>query len=430
VTAPSASAARLRLAGRGRAWLALSALIAAYVLAFVDRQAPSLLVEQLKRDLGLSDTRVSLILGPAFAVLLALAGVPLSRRIDSGRRMPLIALAVAFWSLMTAGGGLATGFADLAICRMGVGIGEAVLTPAAHSVIADSFPARRLGLALGLYGAGAFMGMGLAYTGGGLLLQAFSAASEPWRAVFVAIGAPGLLVAAWIALLPEPAHGSASRAEAPPLASVLGFFWRHRAAVASIDLSLAFAAMSAYAVSAWAPSLMIRAYGWSAAQAGAALGPIVATTGILASLAGGAAADAAARRWRAGRLGLLAGCALAAAPFAAAAPLAEGPGACLALLAGGLFFTTAAISIGPSAQQALAPAALRGAMSMTGVLVVNLLGLGLGPPLVAIAAGHLAGGLGRALAWLAPAMLLASGLIGAAGLSAYDRSLRATDRTS
>jgi MFS family permease len=414
----------------------LAALIAAYVLAFVDRQAPSLLVEPLKRDLGLSDTRVSLVLGPAFAVFLALAGVPLARRIDGGRRLPLIAFAVAFWSLMTAGSGLAGGFAVLALCRMGVGLGEAVLTPAAHAVIADSFPPRRLGLALGLYGAGAFLGMGLAYAGGSLLLQTFAGLHQPWRGVFFAVGAPGLLVAAWIAASPEPARGPANRAEAASFAEVLAFFRHRRGAVLSVNLCLAFAAMCAYALSAWAPSLMIRAHGWTAVRTGAVLGPIVAGTGIAASLLGGAAADAAARRWRAGRLALMVACALAAAPFAAAAPLAGGAGACLAALAGCLFFTTAAVSIGPSAQQALAPASLRAAVSMSGVLAVNLLGLGLGPPLVAIAAERLfaaggpfsAGGLSAALAWLTPAMLVVSATIGALGLSSYARSLGAEDR--
>jgi predicted MFS family arabinose efflux permease len=325
------------------------------------------------------------------------------------------------------GCGLAGGFAALALCRMGVGVGEAVLTPAAHALIADSFPPRRLGLALGLYGAGAFVGMGLAYAGGGLLLQAFAGLHEPWRAVFFAVGAPGLLVAAWIAASPEPARGTARRATAASFAEILGFFRRRSAAVLAVNLCLAFAAMCAYALSAWAPSLMIRAHGWTAVQTGAALGPIMAGTGIAASLLGGAAADAVARRWRAGRLGLMVVCVLAAAPFAAAAPLAGGAGACLAALAGCLFFTTAAISIGPSAQQALAPASLRAAVSMSGVLAVNLLGLGLGPPLVAIAAGRLsaAGGLSAALAWLTPAMLLTSALIGALGLSSYARDLGA-----
>jgi hypothetical protein len=266
--------------------------------------------------------------------------------------------------------------------------------------------------------------MGLAWTGGGQLLQAFAGLGEPWRAVFVAIGAPGLAIAAWIAVLPEPARGAGRRVAAPSLAATLSFFWRRRAAVAAVDLALAFAAMSAYALSAWAPSLMIRAYGWSVTQAGAALGPIAAGTGIAASLLGGVAADAAARRWRAGRLGLMVAFVVAAAPLAAVAPLAADPAACLVALAGCLFFMTAAISIGPSAQQALAPPALRGAMSMTGVLTVNLLGLGLGPPLVAITAEHLAaaGGLRVALSWTTPVMLLAAGAIGLAGVSAYGRA--------
>ena len=350
--APASADAPARTARN--AWITLAALLCAYVLAFVDRQAPSLLTEPLKRALRLDDAQASLLLGPAFGVVLALAGLPLARRIDSGRRIRLIALATGFWSLMTLGCGLAAGYGMLLLFRMGVGLGEAALTPAAHAVIAESFPARRVGFALGLYGAGAYLGMGLAYWGGGHLLALVASsggagAFAPWRVAFLTFGAPGLLVAGWIATRPEPPRGLGRGAWDGSLRSTLRFFWRRRGAVATVNLTLAFVAMTAYATTAWAPSLLVRAYGLTTSQAGVALGPLVAATGLGGALLGGLAADLAERRWPDGRLRVMTIAALATAPFAAAAPLASTAGTCLACLGGVFFLTTVAVSVGPSA---------------------------------------------------------------------------------
>lgn len=415
-----------------RGWGLLAVLIAAYVCSFLDRQIVSILVEPLKRDLRLSDTQIGLLQGLAFAIALSLAGLPLGRLIDRGPRLVIVSVGVAMWSLMTMSSALAGGFSALLVCRMGVAIGEAVLTPAAHALIADSFPPRRLGLALGLYGAGAFLGMGLAYAAGAAVLAALEARGgglgglRPWQAVFVAVGAPGLVIAAGIMLLREPVRpAGVSPRIATSLAEAARFFASRWRAIAAVDLCLAFAAMSAYAVSAWAPSLLIRAYGWSAGQAGAALAPIIAGVGLAASLAGGWIGDRAAARAPAGRLATMAAAVALAIPLAAAEPLSADPRLALAGLAGFVFLTTAAIAVGPSAQQAMTPPAFRGVMSATGVLVVSVIGLGGGPLLVALATDHLLGDpqkLGAALALTTPVMLAVSALFALAGLASYDHA--------
>ena len=416
------------------AWLVLFVLIIAYIFSFIDRQIIGLLVEPLKHDLGLSDTEVSLLQGFSFALVLAIAGLPLGRLIDRHRRLTIIAAGVTFWSLMTAGSGLASSYAALLLCRMGVGIGEATLTPAAHSIIADSFPRKRLSLALGLYGTGPFLGQGLAYLIGAAVLAAVShnpwinlplfGALRSWQIVFLAVGLPGLLVAVWVALLREPRRQATQEASHLSLRDVVQFFRKNFSAMLLVNLCLAFAAMTSYSASAWVPSFFIRSFGWSAPQAGAAFGPIVMAFGLLGAILGGVFADFVAKRHASGRLLVMAVASLLAAPFAAIAPLIADAYWTLALLAVLVFLTTVAIGIGPSAQQAIVPGSMRGVTSALGVLMVSLIGLGLGPTTIALVTDHVFGDpakLRYSLACLTPFMLLLSSGFGFAGLRPYRR---------
>jgi len=408
-------------------WRLLALLFAAYVLSFVDRQVPSMLVEPLKRDLGIGDAQIGLLQGLGFAVVLGLTGLPLARLMDRGVRRVLLGGGVLVWSLATAASALAKDFTGLLLCRAGVALGEAVLTPAAHALIAERMGPRRVGLALGVYGAGAYVGLGLSYLAAGAVLawaERVRDLAAPglwtmsgWRLVFLAVGAPGLVLAPLLLAAARGASGPAN----PPAARVrLGR--PHLRAVGVVNLALGFATMAAYAVSAWAPSLLVRTFGWSVPAAGAALGPIFVGCGLAAALAGGAAADWAASRWPDGRLRVLGLCAFAAIPFAAVGPRLAGAGACLGALAAMIFLSSAAISIGPSAQQAVTGPGARALVSASGVLTVNLLGLGLGPTLVGLATERVLKSpaeLNLALATLLPAMLAASALAALAGLRIY-----------
>jgi MFS family permease len=204
-------------AGGGYARYVLFVLVLVYVFNFVDRQVLSILAEEIKHDLGISDAQIGFLYGTAFAVFYAVFGIPLGKLADVWVRTRLISVGLAFWSVMTALSGTARSFATLAACRFGVGVGEASATPAAFSVLADYFPPRLRATALALYSSGVYIGAGIGVFLGGVIVDAWRDAYpdaalapfglKPWQAAFFAVGLPGLLMALWVATLREPRRG-------------------------------------------------------------------------------------------------------------------------------------------------------------------------------------------------------------------------------
>src|SRR5690606_36483447 len=197
-------------------WYALGVLFLVYLLNSVDRQILSILANDIKADLGLDDAQLGFLYGTAFAIFYALFGIPLGRLADGWNRTRLLAAGLALWSLMTALSGLARNGASLAAARIGVGVGEATANPCAYSLIADWFPQRVRATALAIYSSGLFVGSGLSLLVGGLIVQSWNAAwpeGAPlglagWQAAFVAVGAPGLVLALWVLSLREPTRGA------------------------------------------------------------------------------------------------------------------------------------------------------------------------------------------------------------------------------
>ena len=200
------------------AWYALFLFVIVYVFNFIDRQIVSILAESIKADLKLDDAQIGFLYGTAFAVFYSLFGIPLGRLADSWYRGRLMAIGLALWSSMTAMSGFAQSFGMLATARIGVGIGEASASPAAYSMIADYFPKERRATALSIYSSGLYIGGGIALPIGGYVLaewgrqfpDALSAplGLAPWQAAFLAVGLPGLILAAWIWSLREPLRGA------------------------------------------------------------------------------------------------------------------------------------------------------------------------------------------------------------------------------
>ena len=200
------------------AWYALFVLVIVYIINFIDRQILSILVGDIKRDLQVSDAQIGFLYGTAFAVFYALFGIPLGRLADSWYRGRLMAMGLALWSSMTALSGFANSFGTLAAARIGVGIGEASASPAAYSMISDSFPKERRATALSIYSSGLYIGGALALPIGAAVTSRWTAAypdpaSAPlglagWQAAFVAVGLPGLLLALWVLTLREPQRGA------------------------------------------------------------------------------------------------------------------------------------------------------------------------------------------------------------------------------
>lgn len=203
--------------GTGYSRYVLGVLVVVYVLNFLDRQIISILAEEIKADLGVDDSQIGFLYGTAFAVFYAIFGIPLGRLADVWNRRTLIASGLAFWSLMTALSGLARSFGQLAAARIGVGVGEASATPAAFSMLSDSFPARLRATVLALYSSGIYIGAGLGLAIGGQVVDRWNAAwpqgSAPfglagWQAAYLAVGVPGILIALWVRTLREPVRGA------------------------------------------------------------------------------------------------------------------------------------------------------------------------------------------------------------------------------
>jgi MFS family permease len=200
------------------AWYALFVLVLVYVVNFIDRQILSILVGDIKRDLAVSDAQIGFLYGTAFAVFYALFGIPLGRLADSWYRGRLMAMGLALWSSMTTLSGFASSFGMLATARIGVGIGEASASPAAYSMISDSFPKERRATALSIYSSGLYIGGALSLPIGGLVVSRWTRtfpdpATAPlglagWQAAFLAVGLPGLLLALWVLSLREPLRGA------------------------------------------------------------------------------------------------------------------------------------------------------------------------------------------------------------------------------
>ena len=208
------------------AWYVLSVLVLVYVLNFVDRQILSILAEDIKRDLGLTDAELGFLYGTAFGVFYALFGIPLGRLADNWNRVRLMTAGLGLWSLMTALSGFARNGAMLAGARIGVGVGEATASPCAYSLLSDYFPREKRATALAIYSSGLYIGGGLSLFIGGAVVQnwnaAFPVAADAplglrgWQAAFMAVGLPGLLLALWVATLREPLRGQSDGLIMPP----------------------------------------------------------------------------------------------------------------------------------------------------------------------------------------------------------------------
>jgi len=265
---------------RAYAWCVVAILIGTAVLAYSDRQVLSLLVGPIRHDLGISDGQMSLLLGTAFAVTYGIAGIPLGLLADRVSRRYLLFTGVVVWSLGTVACAFAHGLVPLFVARVVVGLGEAVLSPAAISIISDYFPPSRRGTAVGCFLSGIAAGIGASILIGGGVLRAVEAgtfaatplaAEAPWRLVLLLIGAPGFVWALVLLLIREPARRlkESHDTAAPGAGRTAAGTW---ARVAPVYLVVAAASFVDNAVGAWAPELLIRGFAKSAADVGIQLG--------------------------------------------------------------------------------------------------------------------------------------------------------------
>jgi MFS family permease len=267
---PAENTARLRYA-----WYVTALLTLAYTFSFLDRQILNLMIGPIKRDLHISDHEFALLAGGAFGLFYTVMALPLGWLADRFNRKWIITCGVAAWSLMTASCGLSRTWLQLFLARIGVGVGEATLSPSTYSMLSDYFDKRRLPRAMSIYTVGLFIGAGLALIVGGAVVTAIEKSPplvlpyfgplRPWQTVFLMVGLPGLVLAAWIATLREPERRG--RTEHVPFADLFKFIRRRPRMFIAFYVGAGFYSVMGYS-DTWYPELFIRTWGWDAAQAG------------------------------------------------------------------------------------------------------------------------------------------------------------------
>lgn len=379
-------------------WYVVGVLSLAYCFSAIDARVLTLLVVPIKQDLGLTDFQISLLQGFAFALLYSVAAIPIGRLVDTSRaRTRIIVAGVAFWSVMTMACGLARGFGQLFLARIGVGIGEATLSPTAYSLISDYFEAKRRALAISFYAIGYPLGGGLALIIGGVLLQHFTAAGgatlpffgqlAPWQMVFVVVGLPGALIVALLLTIREPVRRELAKgyeARPMPLSETFAYLhdnWRiYLVLISAISLI----GMLAIGVSLWYPTFLIRTYGMSIAEVGLYYGVVMLVCGTVGTLCGGWVSGRLMQSGRAdANLRIVLVTSLLKALPLIVGPLMPNATLALAFMAVGTLIGQAAQGVMIAAIQDITPNQLRGQVMALTLLCVNLIGLGLGATFIA-----------------------------------------------
>jgi MFS family permease len=384
-------------------WIVVGFLMVLYTSSFIDRQILGLLVKPIRSDLKIDDFQYGLLTGLAFVGIYSVAGLPIGVTVDRWSRKGVILIGVTAWSLMTAACGLTSSFGALFATRIGVGIGEATLSPASYSLVSDLFPKDKLGRALSLYGLGIPIGSGLALVIGGQVVSAIEAigsidlpavgVTRPWQAVFMAIGLPGLLLSLLAVLVVTEPKRSKSKAEIenqPTIGDALVFFGRNIRAYAGLFMGMGLLAMYGYGCANWYPTLLERVYGFSVAEAGLFLGISTLVFGIGGGLFGGWLSDRLLAKGRPDAHYLVSvGYCLGFAVTGAVGSASSSPYVCLPLIAISLAFSNTNIGVVAAALQILTPPRMRGLISSLFLAIAAFVGLAFGPSAIGFATVHI-----------------------------------------
>ena len=378
-----------------RAWVTVFILMAAYALAFVDRQILTLLVEPVKRDLAITDTQFSLLSGLAFTLFYTVMGIPFAWIADRSSRRTLIVVSIAAWSAMTAACGMASSFLTLFLARIGVGVGEAGLSPAAYSMIADSFPPAKRARPLGVYAIGSICGVGLALIIGGAVIQwALSAPPvslpligelKSWQLAFLIVSIPGPILVLAMLMVREPKRQEKTLAEGEAPPSFTAFLRRRWKPFALLSMGYSMIGVSVAAYLSWTPAMMVRGYGWEIGHVGTVYGLVLLVLSTSGIVLGGWWSDKLAAKGCQDSILRVAmiGAALAL-PFALAAPFAPTGELAMAGVAGMSFAVGLSQGLPAPSLQAIAPNRLRARVMALYLLIGNIIAFTVGPTGVAL----------------------------------------------
>jgi MFS family permease len=369
-------------------------LLIVYIFNFVDRSILTVLSQAIKVEFHISDFYLGLLGGPFFAVLYTVCGIPIARLAERRDRVTIISLAVATWSAMTALCGLAGSYAQLALFRVGVGIGEAGYSPPAQSLISDYFPPEKRSTALSIYSLGIPLGGLIGTVAGGWLAQDLG-----WRMAFVVVGLPGIALAILARLtIKDPPRGHSEKSGAlgagsyvPPLKAVIALLWSKWTFI-HVCIAGTLTSFVGYGNTAFALTYFLREFHLDLKTTSLALGLVVGTSAAIGTLAGGLLSDrlgAQDKRWYAWvpAIGLC-----IAAPITIAAFLqAQWWIAVSLLILPGIFHYT---YLGPSFSLThnMVPPRMRASSTAILLFAMNLIGYAVGPPFVGLLSDFYAGG--------------------------------------
>jgi len=359
-----------------------------YAVNFVDRQLLAILQDSIKADLGFSDTQLGVLTGFAFALFYVSAGVPIARWADRSNRRNIISLSIGVWSFMTAISGMAANYVHLLLARIGVGVGEAGCSPPAHSMISDIFPVEKRATALSTYSVGINIGIMFGFLLGGFLNEYYS-----WRVAFFVVGAPGLLIALIFRYtVAEPVRGWSENRQvdstSASFSDVLKFIFKQRALV-HLSIAASLSGFVGYALTNWSASFFIRSFSIPTAELGVWLAAGIGVFGSIGTFGWGYLCDRFGRNdkrlyfWLPGLSMLIA---LPIIIFNFSATDAQ-----TALIIG-LFpsmFTTGYLGAALAMFHGAVEPRMRATASALFFLILNIIGLGLGPTAIGAVSDYL-----------------------------------------
>ncbi len=382
------------------AWYVVLLCSLAYVFSFIDRQILALMIEPIRKDLAISDTQFSLLHGLAFSLFYATMGIPIARLADSRSRPAIIAAGIFLWSLATAATGLGRHFIHVFIARMGVGVGEAALSPAAYSMIADMYPKKSLGRAIAVYSVGSFIGGGLAFLIGGAVVgyvgenETLSlpllGAVKSWQAVFFAVGLPGILIALLFALTVKDPPRRNAGATGASFRETLRFIARNPKFFIAHYGGFTLCALALFGLMAWTPAFLIRVHGFMTAKTGLVLGVTLLAANVAGVLVSGWLTDYLEKKgyrdapMRAGLIGVSA----LILPISAFA-MAPGANFAVAIIAIAFFFASFPLATSATAMQIASPTQMRAQISALFLFCNSAFGLAAGNTLIAMTTDYL-----------------------------------------
>ncbi len=378
-----------------RGWIFVILFALASMASQFDRTVVNLMIEPIKTEFSLNDTQFGMLQGLAFGLFYVLACVPIGRLVDRYARTWVLGLSLVLFSLFAMGSGFARNFSQLFLTRVGVGVGEASVTPASLSMLSDLFPPERLGRPVSGFLMSAPIGQGIAFIGGGSLLHWLTGSSllttgwlsglAPWQAAFVLIAAPGLLLAPVFLLLREPKRRGPGNANPLPVAEVVRVVRRRARALVPMFAGFALVSLASYAFFIWTPALFQRVFHWTPAQVGLGFGLVLLVFGTGGVYFAGWLSDRLAQRGRLDALLTVAafgfvGCGLfgALAPLMPTAPLALG------MLGPAIFLSMMPYSCAAASIQLIVPNRARGQVTALYITVTTLVGLTIGPLIVGL----------------------------------------------